>query len=140
MAATVSATAKRFAHVPRPKRLTAVNPTATRNTVTLFGVQLELKIPAIALFQLSGSANWPPMSGRVTGLLSGTYGKGSAGNKSVAPAVSVRCMAFAAAGEAANSERFVGQFVGAFRSCSPLATKSRAASSQTIRGFFVHAC
>src|SRR6266446_5088010 len=36
--ATVSPTAMRFAHAPRPKRHTAANPTTTRNKVTLFGV------------------------------------------------------------------------------------------------------
>src|SRR5271165_1847008 len=36
--ATVSTTAARFAHGPRPNKLTAANPTATRKAVTLFGV------------------------------------------------------------------------------------------------------
>src|SRR5579885_2607477 len=49
IAATVSATAKRFAHVPRPNKLTAANPTATRSTVTLFGVHPLLKTPAMPL-------------------------------------------------------------------------------------------
>ncbi len=35
---TVSTTAARFAHGPRPNKLTAANPTATRKAVTLFGV------------------------------------------------------------------------------------------------------
>jgi hypothetical protein len=35
---TVSRTAARFAHGPRPNKLTAANPTATRSAVTLFGV------------------------------------------------------------------------------------------------------
>src|SRR5580698_4831773 len=38
IAATVSPTAARFVHGPRPNRPTAANPTATRSAVTLFGV------------------------------------------------------------------------------------------------------
>src|SRR5580704_7602286 len=38
IAATVSPTAARFAHGPRPNKLTAENPIATRRAVTLFGV------------------------------------------------------------------------------------------------------
>jgi len=38
MAVTVSPTAARFAHAPRPNKLTAANPTATRSAVTLLGV------------------------------------------------------------------------------------------------------
>ena len=38
IAATVSPTAVRFAHALCPNRLTAANPTKTRNSVTLFGV------------------------------------------------------------------------------------------------------
>src|SRR6266849_4602121 len=38
IAATVSPTAVRFAHAPRPNRQTAANPTTTRRNVTLFGV------------------------------------------------------------------------------------------------------
>ena len=76
----------------------------------------------------------------VTGVLSCTYKGGEVGNKRCAPAVSTRCRAFAAAGDDANSGRFVGQFLGAFRGRLLLAAKFRAASSHTIRGSFVHAC
>src|SRR5271168_2123174 len=43
--ATVSPTAVRFAHGPRPNKLTAANPTATRSTVTLFGVHCIATYP-----------------------------------------------------------------------------------------------
>src|ERR1700737_2498911 len=46
MAATVRATAAKFAHGPRPNRLTAQNPTAILSTVTLFGVQFIDYLPA----------------------------------------------------------------------------------------------
>jgi len=49
IAATVSATAARFAQVPRPNKLTAAKPSATRSKVTLFGVHPVLKIPAITI-------------------------------------------------------------------------------------------
>src|SRR5216684_3960195 len=44
--ATVSPTAVRFAQAPRPNRHTAANPTTTRNSVTLFGVQRILTCQA----------------------------------------------------------------------------------------------
>src|SRR5882762_10375502 len=46
IAATVSPTAVRFAQAPRPNRHTAANPTTTRNSVTLFGVQRILTCQA----------------------------------------------------------------------------------------------
>ena len=51
---TVSRTAARFAHGPRPNRLTAANPTATRNAVTLFGVHCIATCP-----DLPGALNAP---------------------------------------------------------------------------------
>src|SRR5690348_1932216 len=42
IAATVSPTAVRFAHAPRPNRHTAANPTTTRSNVTLLGVHRML--------------------------------------------------------------------------------------------------
>src|SRR5690242_19855100 len=38
MEATVKATARRLGHAPRPNKLTAAKPTATRSNVTLLGV------------------------------------------------------------------------------------------------------
>jgi hypothetical protein len=40
----VNATAARFAHAPRPNKLTAANPTTTRNAVTLLGVHCTVAL------------------------------------------------------------------------------------------------
>src|SRR6266849_2403224 len=44
VAPTVSVTAARLAQAPRPNKLTAANPTATRNAVTLLGVQFTIAL------------------------------------------------------------------------------------------------
>src|SRR5260221_3990084 len=140
MAATVSATAKRFAHVPRPNRLTAANPTATRSSVTLFGVQPVSKMPATILLRREGKASRTPRPGDLRTLLAMTYGMCEFWNTVHAPAVSVRCLLFAAFRGAGNSQQIVGQFVGASGTSSRPATKFRTASSHKTRGHFAHAC
>src|ERR1700675_3884535 len=59
IAATVSPTAVRFAHAPRPNRHTAANPTATRSSVTLFGVHRILTCSAPSGHSLR---QWQPTS------------------------------------------------------------------------------
>src|SRR6267154_2214463 len=96
IAATVSATAKRFAHVPRPNRLTAANPTARGSSVILFGFQPVSKIPVMILLRSEAEASGTPKSCELKGLFAMTYRTQSKWNRAVAPAVSVRCLPIAA--------------------------------------------
>ena len=140
MAATVNATAKRFAHVPRPNKLTAANPTATRSSVILFGVQPVSKMPAMILLRSEAEASGTPKSCDLKGLFAMTYGQCEFWNTVSAPAVSVRCLPIAALRAAGDYSKTMGQSRRAFRRRTKLAAKFRTASPHKTRGHFAHAC
>src|ERR1700757_1798944 len=68
--ATVSPTAVKFAHGPRPNKLTAANPTATRRAVTLFGVQFTM---GLAQLVEPTFATALPLPNQLTLIISATY-------------------------------------------------------------------
>src|SRR5580692_4879094 len=75
--ATVSPTAARLVHGPRPNRLTAANPTATRSAVTLFGVHCIVSssnLPGLSKHRTHHIATTLPTLHQVKPSLPVTYG------------------------------------------------------------------